>query len=535
MKLHTKLILSLVFVLCILLLATQYIQYQNTISHLMTESENNIALLHEREMVNVDNTCNSLEHSIRDSLKRGEMEKFNRILQEQKDVEGLLEFSLYNKDGVVTYSTDESVLGENLSSPIFTELKKKQSRKTVESQEAFEVYTPHINTVDCIRCHTDWLEGDLGGVTYLRFSTESLLKAKEQSSMGMREMKANLFMNTLYSLIGIIATFTIVIYFLISWLVSRPLSKSVELAIAVSSGDLTNHVEIEQKDEIGILAQSLNRMTDNLRDLIQHIHASASQVTSSSETLALTSHKLSTSATEQAANIDETGLSIDALHTSVKHTASNAKNTNEAAAMASEKAQTGSEAVLDTVLAMKKIAEQIIIIDDIAEQTNLLALNAAIEAARAGESGQGFAVVATEVRKLAERSKESSQVIHELAKNSVRKAEDAGKLIEEVLPAVSHASELVGEITQDCHTQSEDTDKIRSSIENLRKATEQNTLTSEECASASQELSAQAHSLIQVVNKFNLLKTNKNNNNTHVDTSQTLKIAVQREELRRLE
>lgn len=110
-------------------------------------------------------------------------------------------------------------------------------------------------------------------------------------------------------------------------------------------------------------------------------------------------------------------------------------------------ASQGGEAVKETVVAMKSIADKIGIIDDIAYQTNLLALNAAIEAARAGEHGKGFAVVAAEVRKLAERSQVAAQEIGELATGSVEKAESAGKLLDEIVPAINKTSDLVQEIT----------------------------------------------------------------------------------------
>ena len=112
----------------------------------------------------------------------------------------------------------------------------------------------------------------------------------------------------------------------------------------------------------------------------------------------------------------------------------NAKVTDGMASKAASEAADGGQAVMQTVEAMKSIADKIGIIDDIAYQTNLLALNAAIEAARAGDHGKGFAVVAAEVRKLAERSQVAAQEIGDLAGSSVKQAERAGNLLNEMVP-----------------------------------------------------------------------------------------------------
>ena len=192
------------------------------------------------------------------------------------------------------------------------------------------------------------------------------------------------------------------------------------------------------------------------------------------------------------------------MSASITQNSDNARVTDGMATKTTQEASQGGAAVSQTVLAMKKIAAKIGIVDDIAYQTNLLALNAAIEAARAGEHGKGFAVVAAEVRKLAERSQEAAKEIGELAGSSVTTAESAGKLLDQIVPSIQKTSELVQEIAAASAEQSESVVQIGGAMGQLSKATQQNASASEELAATSEELSGQAEQLQQSVAFFNL-------------------------------
>jgi methyl-accepting chemotaxis protein len=192
------------------------------------------------------------------------------------------------------------------------------------------------------------------------------------------------------------------------------------------------------------------------------------------------------------------------MSASISQNSDNAKVTDSMATKASKEAGDGGQAVMQTVTAMKQIAQKISIVDDIAYQTNLLALNAAIEAARAGEHGKGFAVVAAEVRKLAERSQEAAKEIGDLAGDSVSTAERAGKLLGEIVPSIQKTSELVQEIAAASQEQSQSVTQIGGAMGQLSKATQQNASASEELAATSEELSGQAEQLQHSVAFFNL-------------------------------
>jgi methyl-accepting chemotaxis protein len=187
------------------------------------------------------------------------------------------------------------------------------------------------------------------------------------------------------------------------------------------------------------------------------------------------------------------------------------------ATKASKEAGEGGKAVVETVAAMKSIAEKIGIIDEIAYQTNLLALNAAIEAARAGEHGKGFAVVAAEVRKLAERSQAAAQEIGQVAQGSVALAEQAGRLLEEIVPSIVKTSTLVQEIAAGSAEQSAGAAQINTAMTQLNQTTQQSASAAEELASTAEEMATQAEQLQHLMGFFNTGETTVVNAVAHVE------------------
>jgi len=355
--------------------------------------------------------------------------------------------------------------------------------------------------------------------------------------------------------------------------ISRPVVGLTGAAAELAQGDLTVKVPlIKTGDELEQLGQAFLTMVNNLRDLIKNISLSSQQVASTSQELSATAEEVAAStqqvaksmeelskghldqsesvnhssilveqliqaigqiaagAQEQATNVTQTSEMIEQMARGVEDVANNTQQVARGAKMAADTAEEGGQAVEKTIAGMKQIkttvfesakrikelgeqsqqiGEIIQVIDDIAEQTNLLALNAAIEAARAGEHGKGFAVVADEVRKLAERSgkatKEIATLINNIQKGTsvaveamevgtrevetgAQLADNAGEALREILTTITQANDQIQSITAAIEQISASSAEVVKAVDNVAAITEENTAATEEMSASSTEV-----------------------------------------------
>ncbi|WP_147820808.1 methyl-accepting chemotaxis protein [Salidesulfovibrio onnuriiensis] len=300
------------------------------------------------------------------------------------------------------------------------------------------------------------------------------------------------------------ALLTLLVTWLISRIITRPLRTGANYAGTIAAGDLTGSIQLRQTDETGLIISALNAMGEKLRSVIHDVQDSAANVASGSQELSASSESLSQTTTEQSASVEEVSASVEQLSANITQTRASTERTMQLAARVAGDAEKGGATIRDSLAHMKTIAEKISIIEEIARQTNLLALNAAIEAARAGEAGKGFAVVASEVRKLAERSGIAAAEISELSSGSVRIAEEAGELFENMIPEIKQTSVEIREINNASRDQETGVETIAQAMSQLQDVITSNSAAAEELASTSEALSQQAEELQQAVEFFNV-------------------------------
>jgi methyl-accepting chemotaxis protein len=257
----------------------------------------------------------------------------------------------------------------------------------------------------------------------------------------------------------------------------------------------------EKKAEHGVYT-ALFAMREKLIQIVAGIQNNTETLFNAAEEIAATSESVSQSASEQAASVEQTSASIEQMSAGISQNNENSNLTDKIATESANDAIEGGKAVKQTVSAMSQIAKEITIIEDIAYQTNILALNASIEAARAGVHGRGFSVVATEVRKLAERSQTAASEISSLTSSSVGIAKRAGELLEKIVPNIKKTADLVQEISAASDEQSLGASQIADAMGQIESVTQQSSAASEQLAATADEMKAQVQSLNEQIRFF---------------------------------
>lgn len=358
----------------------------------------------------------------------------------------------------------------------------------------------------------DWLQTGSAVQSTLDSHVEMKLKLAKDTSDGNTVM-ANTSITFMIVIILIAIVLAIVFGLIISRSITIGIGKGVGFAEVVSQGDLTIEVEpafLARKDEIGALARAMDTMKTKLKEVISNVLVGSENILSASLQMSNTSQEMSQGATEQASSAEEVSSSMEEMAANIQQNTDNAQGAEKISIQGAEKIRKSNEAAQMSIVSMREIADKVGIISDIAFQTNILALNAAVEAARAGEQGRGFAVVAAEVRKLAERSKVAAEEISRISTTGVKISDEAGKMLEQVVPEIQKTAKLVQEIAAASIEQNSGADQVNSALQQLNQVTQQNAAASEEMATASEELASQAEQLKEIISYFRIDSDSKN-------------------------
>ncbi|SMO92559.1 methyl-accepting chemotaxis protein [Saccharicrinis carchari] len=339
---------------------------------------------------------------------------------------------------------------------------------------------------------------------------ESVVAEVNEASIGLSKLVAFLKRINIIAITLTILTILLsgIVIFSIIRSIIPPLNKGLIFAQALSQGDFSDPLSIDKKNEIGILAYSLNEMMLKVKNVLEAITTSSQQVKGGAAQVSISSQVLSTGSSEQASTVEQVASSIEEVTAGVLQ---NQENSHKAAII-TKQVETGIQEVAslsnETVEANKAISEKIDIITDIAYQTNILALNAAVEAARAGEYGKGFSVVAAEIRKLAEISKNAAEEIVSKTNMAYQISEKAENKLNKMLPELANSSLLIHEISSSGKEQSSAINQVNTAIMQLNNLAQNSASNSEELAASAEEMSSQSDFLLQTTEFFTLYKTN---------------------------
>ncbi len=305
---------------------------------------------------------------------------------------------------------------------------------------------------------------------------------------------------------------SILVFIFINRLIINSVVKSIKQGIDItkniSEGQLNQKiVDAKTNDEVAEFVTALQNMVARLNTIVDGIKHSSIGVSEASKQISADSERLSQSTSEQASTIEEVTAAVEEITATCSNSTENAHQTQDMAREALKGIELISISSQKSMQSVQKIAKSIAFVNDIAMQTNILALNAAVEAARAGEHGKGFAVVAAEVRKLAEKSRESAEEIMRMAEESRKDTEISFEQLNNILPSLQKSTSLMSEMTNMIMEQQAAIKQVGESMIQLNAVTQSNAASSEEMAANSENLADLADKLNELIAFFVTMET----------------------------